>query len=187
MNKIKIANNVFIPMPMGIIGAMNDGKPTFMAAGWITRANANPPMIAVGINRSHLTHDCIVKTGAFSVNFPGPGLMVKTDYAGLVSGRNRDKSGLFELFHGGNGTVPLVSEAFLCLECGLHKAVELPTNTLFIGEITGAWCNDDCLAENKSPDYGRAGAFILTMPDNSYWSLGEYLGKAWSAGKEYKS
>ena len=26
--------------------------------------------------------------------------------------------------------------------------------------------------------------FLLTMPDNTYWSLGESIGKAWNAGKK---
>jgi flavin reductase (DIM6/NTAB) family NADH-FMN oxidoreductase RutF len=184
MNKVRIANNVFIPMPMSIIGAMNEGIPNFMAAGWITRANANPPMIAAGIGRSHLTHDCIMKAGAFSVNIPDERLLVRTDHVGLVSGRKNDKSKMFEVFYGDNKLAPLIHEAFLSLECRLQQAVELPTNTLFIGEITGAWCNDDCLSENGSPDYRKARAFMLTMPDNSYLGLGEYLGKAWSIGKD---
>jgi flavin reductase (DIM6/NTAB) family NADH-FMN oxidoreductase RutF len=184
MNKTRIGNNVFMPMPMSIVGAMNGDAPNFMAVGWITRANANPPMLAAGINRSHLTHDCIVKTGSFSVNIPGEELLAKTDRVGLVSGRSADKSGVFDVFYGENRNAPLIREAFLCLECVLRQAVGLPTNTLFIGEITGAWCNDDCLLESGSPDYRKARAFMLTMPDNSYLALGEYLGRAWSVGKE---
>jgi flavin reductase (DIM6/NTAB) family NADH-FMN oxidoreductase RutF len=186
MKKVKIASNVFIPMPMAIIGAMHDGTPNFMAAGWITRANANPPMIAAGINRSHLTHDCILKAKAFSVNIPGEGMLVRTDYAGLVSGRKEDKSKAFEVWYGDNGSAPLIREAAVSLECTLVQAVSLPTNTLFIGEITGAWCDEDCLSGSGSPDYRAIRSFMLTMPDNSYWALGEYLGKAWSAGAGYK-
>jgi hypothetical protein len=29
-------------------------------------------------------------------------------------------------------------------------------------------------------------AFTLTMPDNTYREMGEVIGKAWSAGREYK-
>jgi hypothetical protein len=27
---------------------------------------------------------------------------------------------------------------------------------------------------------------LLTMPDNRYWTLGEYAGDAWNAGKQLK-
>jgi hypothetical protein len=28
--------------------------------------------------------------------------------------------------------------------------------------------------------------FLLTMPDNSFWSIGESVGKAWDAGKKLR-
>lgn len=32
------------------------------------------------------------------------------------------------------------------------------------------------------PDIKKINPSLLTMPDNKYWSIGEYVGKAWSAG-----
>lgn len=172
-------------MTMSIVGTLLNGKENFMAAGWIARVNAKPPMIAVGIGSNHATHDGIMATKAFSVNIPGKGLLVKTDYVGLASGHDTDKSGVFDIFYGDQKGAPLIREAAVCLECGLVKAVELPTNTLFIGEITGAWCDESCLSGN-CPDYERAGSFFLTMPDNRYWAFGESVGRAWSDGKDFK-
>lgn len=185
MSMIKIAENTFIPMPMSIVGTMLGGKENFMAVGWITRANARPPMLAACIGRSHATHDGIMETGAFSVNIPGPDLLVATDYVGIASGHSTDKSGVFDVFYGELPGAPLIKNAIACFECRLVQSVELPSNRVFIGEITGAWCQDSALS-GKAPDYRSAGAFFLTMPDNRYWSFGEDLGKAWSAGKDYK-
>jgi flavin reductase (DIM6/NTAB) family NADH-FMN oxidoreductase RutF len=54
--KIKINNNVFVyPMPVTLLGANVEGKANFMALGWVSRVNANPPMIGVGVNKSHYT------------------------------------------------------------------------------------------------------------------------------------
>jgi len=180
----KIDNDVFIPMPMAVIGSINKDKANFMAAGWNTRVNANPPMIGVGIHKSHLTHDCILQNKSFSLNIPGEKLLVETDYAGLVTGRGTDKSEIFEVFYGENKTAPLIRYAAVSLECTLVQAVDLPTNTFFIGEITGAWCDEDYLSDSGNPDYRKLKCYFLTMPDNSYWSLGRYLGKAWSVGRE---
>jgi flavin reductase (DIM6/NTAB) family NADH-FMN oxidoreductase RutF len=174
-------------MPVAIAGTMHKGKPNFMAVGWVTRVNANPPMIAIGIHQSHATHESIVENKAFSLNIPGRDLIVKTDYSGLVSGKKNDKSDVFEVFYGENKSAPLIKEAPLCLECSIVDTMKLPTNTIFVGEITGAWCDEDCLAENGTPDYKMADAFLLTMPDNRYWSMGEFSGKAWSIGSSYKS
>jgi flavin reductase (DIM6/NTAB) family NADH-FMN oxidoreductase RutF len=138
MGKVKINNNVFIPMPMAIVGSMHEGKPNFMAVGWTTRANANPPMVSIGIGQSHFTHDCIMENKSFSLNIPGKNLLAQTDYAGLVSGAKVDKSGIFEIFYGQDKNIPLIKESAISLECKLVDFIKLPTNTVFIGEITGA-------------------------------------------------
>ncbi len=182
MNKKKIGPNILIPMPMGIIGTHVGGKANFMAVGWISRANANPPMIAAGIGRHHATCDGIMQCGEFSVNIPGKDLLVKTDYAGIVSGKKVDKSGIFEIFYGDLKSAPMAAGAILSLECRVVQSVELPTNTLFIGEITGAWSEERHL-EGDAVNFAGSGAYFLTMPDNRYWAFGESIGKAWSDGK----
>jgi len=185
MGKIRIENNVSIPMPIVVVGSMHNGKPNFMAVGWITRVNANPPMIAIGIGQSHLTHNCIMENKSFSVNITGKELLIKTDYVGIVTGSKIDKSDVFDVYYEKDKNIPLIKDAKLSLECKLVDFKKLPTSTIFIGEITGAWCEEDFL-EGKNIDYKKMQCFFLTMPDNKYWSLGENLGKAWSDGSKYK-
>jgi hypothetical protein len=37
------------------------------------------------------------------------------------------------------------------------------------------------------PDYEKIKPFLLTMPDNTFWSLGDPIGKAWNAaGKKLR-
>jgi flavin reductase (DIM6/NTAB) family NADH-FMN oxidoreductase RutF len=184
MNHVKISTNTFIPMPMSIVGTLYNGKENFMAAGWVSRVNAKPPMIAIGIGKNHATCDGIMVMKSFSVNIPGRDLLVKTDYVGLASGHGTDKSGVFDIFYGDLTGAPLIREAAVCLECVLVHSIDLPTNMLLVGEISGAWC-DQAYLDGKSPDYNRIGAFFLTMPDNRYWSLGEFIGNAWSDGRKF--
>lgn len=186
MSKIRISNDVSLPMPVVLVGAMVQGKANFMAVGWITRANYSPPMIAVGINKAQYTQEGIREHNTFSICFPGTDLVAKTDYCGIVSGRNEDKSGLFKVFYGEAQTAPMIEECPLCLECRVVHAFELPTNTLFVGEIVGAYCEERYLT-NGNPDYLKTKAFLLTMPDSVYWSIGEAVGKAWSDGKNLKA
>lgn len=47
MEKVQLDKNFFIPMPVTLIGSMYKGKPNFMAAGWVSRVNANPPQIGI--------------------------------------------------------------------------------------------------------------------------------------------
>ena len=51
------------PMPVVLVGAMIKGKPNFMAVDWVSRVNANPPMLAIGINKAHHTPEGIKENG----------------------------------------------------------------------------------------------------------------------------
>ncbi len=181
--KMNIGAQAFIPMPVALVGALVGGKPNFMTVGWITRVNFVPPMIAVGINKDHYTPVGIREHGTFSINFPSAALVEKTDYCGIVSGRSADKSAVFEVFYGEIETAPMIGECGLCLECRVSSVVELPTNNLFIGEIVAAHADEHCLTDGKL-DVRKMNPLILTMPDNNYWLLGDFAGKAWCAGRK---
>ena len=74
-----------------------------------------------------------------------------------------------------------ISEAALCLECRLVQQGELPSNNLYIGEIVGAWSEDEYMTEGRL-DLKKMDVFFLSMPDNQYWSLGDVIGRAWDRG-----
>jgi len=186
MRKEKIGNNVFIPMPVSIIGAICKEKENYMTVCWITRANANPPMIAIGIGNHHLTWKGITENEEFSVNFPTSKDLIKTDYIGLVSGDKEDKSHLYTAHYGTLQKAPLIKECPLSLECKVVHKISLPSNTLFIGEIMGAYADQEYMDKNNF-NYKKAGSFLLTMIDNTYWSFGEKIGEAWKEGKAFKS
>ena len=186
MAKVKIPEQAFIyPMPMVLVGTRMGEKVNFMAVGWVTRVNHKPPLMMVAINKIHLTNEHIRNRGKFSVNIPHIELLEKTDCCGLVSGRKSDKSKLFDIFYGNLEDVPMINDCPLCLECELVRAIDLPTNTMFVGEIKGAWCEETFLADGK-PDLEKLKPFTLTMPDNNYWAAGERLGKAWSVGRDLR-
>jgi len=187
MTKVDIGRNISLyPMPVTLIGANVRGKPNFMAAAWITRANASPPMLAVSLNKPRLTAEGIRENRTFSVNFPDTKLVEETDFCGLQSGRDVDKSKIFEIFYGRLKNAPMIQECPLSIECELKEVVSLPTNDLFIGEIVGAFSEERYYSEGKL-DARKLDPLLLTMPDNSYWSLGEYIGKAWSMGEGWKA
>lgn len=182
MVKQKIGENFFIPMPVVLVGTQVNGKANFMTVGWCTRANANPPMIVCGIGNHHYTPQGIGESKTFSVNIPSSDMVEQTDYCGLVSGDKADKSQVFHVFYGTLKTAPMIRECPVTLECRLIKTVPLPTNTLFIGEIVGAYADGNAL-DNGKPNFPAIDPLFLTMPDNRYWTLGNHAGDAWSAGK----
>ena len=108
-----------------------------------------------------------------------------TDYCGIVSGKRSDKSGLFEIFYGELETAPMIKTCPLCLECRLFDSLDLPTNSIFVGEIVASYTEERFLSDGK-PDITKMHPLVLTMPDNRYWTVGDYAGKAWNMGKRFK-
>jgi flavin reductase (DIM6/NTAB) family NADH-FMN oxidoreductase RutF len=184
MGMTQIDNNVSIyPMPVTLAGAVVKGQANFLAIGWISRVNSRPPMLAMALNKTHYTNGGIREHQEFSVNVPSIDLLDKVDYCGLVSGREADKSKLFDIFYGKLRGAPLIRECPLCLGCTLIETVSLPSNDLFIGEIVEAYADESILTAG-GPDIMKMQPLTLTMPDNTYWKVGERAGRAWDAGRK---
>ena len=157
-----------------------------MALDWLTRVNITPAMLGICVNKNHASHGAIIDTGEFSINIPTVEMVEKTDYAGLVSGKHVDKSDLFEVFYGELKSAPMISECPLTIECRLSQVVELPTHSFFIAEIVNIYAEDEILSEGK-PDVKKIRPFLLTMPDNNFWAIGENVGRAWNSGKKIRN
>jgi len=187
MSKTNIGKNTFIyPNPVTLLGTIVDGKPNFMALGWISRANANPPLVAIGVGKAHYTPKGIIETKTFSINYPSVDMVEIADYCGIASGKNIDKASLFNIFYGELGNAPMISQCPLCIECRLVDTLNYATNYLFVGEIIGTYIDDICLTNGK-PDIKKIDPLLLTMPDNSYWKVGDYIGQAWGIGRNFKN
>jgi flavin reductase (DIM6/NTAB) family NADH-FMN oxidoreductase RutF len=178
-------NRFCLPWAQTILGTHLKGKVNFMALDWLTRVNVDPAMLGICVNKNNASHDAIIATGEFSINVPTVEMLEKTDYAGLVSGKHVDKSNLFEVFYGELKSSPMISECPLTIECKLSQTVALPTNSFFIAEIVNIYTESKFLSEGK-PDVRKIRPFLLTMPDNNYWAIGENIGRAWSAGKKLR-
>lgn len=172
-------------MPVTLLGTNVKRRANFMALGWVTRVNANPPLVGCGVGKHHYTPQGIRENGTFSINFPSADMIASTDYCGIVSGKQVDKSTLFDVFYGELGTAPLIRECPLSMECRLVQTVENATNDFFIGEIIASYSEEQFLTGGKI-DIKKMNPLLLTMPDNRYWTVGEFAGNAWSIGKNMK-
>jgi flavin reductase (DIM6/NTAB) family NADH-FMN oxidoreductase RutF len=168
---------------MVLVGATVNGKANFMAVGWVTYANFGSPKILLALNSFHHTNKGILEHGEFSINVPSTDLIVKTDYCGIVSGDEYDKSKIFEVFQGELKHAPMIQECPVNIECKLVKTVEIEKDILLVGEIINTYTEEKYLTDGKT-DLSKIKPFIVTMPDNNYWSIGDKLQKAWSVGKE---
>jgi flavin reductase (DIM6/NTAB) family NADH-FMN oxidoreductase RutF len=81
--------------PIALVGALVEGRPNFMAAGFVAGVNHAPDIACVSLSKKHHTPKGIVENGAFSVNVPSVDYVAETDYCGLVSGRDAVKARTF--------------------------------------------------------------------------------------------
>lgn len=187
MTKKQIGLNTFVfPMPVTLLGTMVNDKPNFMTLGWVSRVNANPPLVGIGVGRHHYTTGGIESSGAFTINYPSVSMVAETDFCGIVSGSKSDKSELFDLFYGERTKAPMITGCTLSVECVVVQRIEFETNNLYIGEIVGVYADEEILDEKGNPDIIKMDPFVLTMPDNRFWSIGNHIGDAWSTGKGLK-
>jgi len=186
MGKITIEKNLFcLPWTQTLLGTHVEGKVNFMALDWLTRTNFDPPMLGICVNNMHASNQAIRETGQFSINVPTVDMIAVTDYCGIVSAKREDKSKLFEVYYGELKSAPLITSCPLNIECRLIQTVDLPTNTFFIGEIVTIFSEEQYLSDGKT-DVKKIRPFLLTMPDNRFWSIGENVGNAWKDGAKYR-
>lgn len=186
MKKVFEHKNFFcLPWTQTILGTHLHGKVNFMALDWLTRVNVEPAMLGICVNKNHGSHEAILESREFSVNIPSAEMLEITDYTGLVSGKRVDKSTLFDVFYGELKAAPMISDCPLAIECSVVQPVDLPTHSFFIAEIVNIYIEDECLTDGN-PDIKKINPFLLSMPDNNFWSIGENIGRAWNSGKKIK-
>lgn len=174
------------PMPVTIVGANVGGRPNYLPVAHVGILNfSTPQYISVGIQSNHHTVQGIKENGTFSVNIPSEDDVVRTDYAGLVSGRKEDKSELFEAFYGELGTAPMVVSAPVNMECRLYQTLDLSTHQIFIGEIVASYC-DEAVLTDGSIDLEKVRPMLFDMHRREYWKLGRPFAKCWDVGKKLK-
>ena len=184
MSKTKLGPSTFLyPKPTLLVGAMVNGKPNFMTASWSGIACHNPPVISVAIRPERYTYNGIIEHGTFSINVPSSDIVEKVDFCGIYSGRDTDKTKLFNVFYGKLKNVPLIEECPLNLECKVIHTVEIGTHTLFIGEIMETHANEDCLTNGK-PDIKKIDPIIYATGTRQYYNIGNEIGKAYKIGSK---
>ncbi len=185
MEKIECpAERLYYPMPCSLVGATVAGKANFLTVAWFSMVNPKPPYVMVAMNKAHYTNAGVKENGSFSLNIPSAEMAERTDYCGLVSGRQVDKSGVFETFYGKLGTAPMIKECAFNAECRLLKTVDLPMEELFIGEIVAAYTEEGYLTDGI-PDLRKMNPMVLMLPQKMYAAIGPDVAPAWKAGKQF--
>ncbi len=186
MDKIKIDPKTYLyPMPTILLGSSVKGKPSYNTIAYCGIVSHNPPAISAASNKRHYTNIGIRENKTFSINIPSADMVKVTDYCGIVSGHDVDKSVLFDSFYGELETAPMIMECPLNLECRLVETVTLLNWEAFIGEIAAVYTSEEYMTDGLL-DITKIDPIIFAMHEYNYYRLGDLLAKAHSVGKDYK-
>lgn len=123
---------------MYIVTARSGGRGNGQIANTVFQVTAEPPRVAVAINKDNLTHQLIREGGWFGVSVLEEGVpMEQIGLFGFKSGRDVDKLAQVGCREGQH--VPLVTDhAVSVSEARVLQELDTGTHTLFVGEIVGA-------------------------------------------------
>ncbi|MCX6012560.1 MAG: flavin reductase family protein [Chloroflexi bacterium] len=162
-------------MPVTLIGANVNGKPNYTTVAYTGIVAKD--CISIGMSKTHYGNIGIKENKTFSVNIPSIEMVSQTDYCGMVSGKDVDKSVVFDTFYGILKTAPMINECPINLECKLLQVVDLPKGEVFIGEIIEAYVSDKYIVEDKV-DFSRVQPILFTTEERKYWKLGDRFANA---------
>jgi len=175
------AKNCLYPLPTVLVGAIVNGKPNYTAIAHV--GIMEPNAVSLGMNKIHHTNQGIKANKTFSINIPSTKLVKETDYCGLFSGRDKNKSDLFKTFFGKLKTAPMIEECSINMECELINTVDFPSHDVFIGKVASTFC-DEAILVDGTVDFSKVDPILFVMNDRNYWRLGSKFAKAWNIGKE---
>lgn len=191
MTKIKLGGVPFVyPVPIVLVGALVNGKPNFTEVGDCAIMGIKPALVTVSLSATHHTTQGIDEHQVFSINIPSTALLSKTDYCGMVSGRDADKSHLFTIFSGEQTGAPMIEECPVGLECRVHEVVQIEHRRIFIADVLECHVTQDCVEEvdgkQRPADLSKLDPIIYAL-DNRYYRIGSAIGTGYQEGAKHNS
>lgn len=186
MKKSLGAKSLVYPTPVLVVGTYDkEGKPNVMTASWAGICCSRPPCIAVALRKATSSYGNIVERRAFTINVPSAEHVKQADYFGIASGRDADKFAVSGLTPVRSELVdaPYVQEFPMVLECKLAQSIDLGLHTQFVGYIMDVKVDESALTKEGLVDIKKVNPFVFAADTQGYYSIGDYVGKAFSIGK----
>jgi flavin reductase (DIM6/NTAB) family NADH-FMN oxidoreductase RutF len=174
MMKQEFNENLLSPLPVALVGSMVDNRPNFLVIGYICPFNFGKH-IFFSLFKKRYTSIGIHQNKTFSVNIPSEDLLAETNICGSKSGRDFDKSSLFETFYGELKTAPLIQQCPVNIECEVVQILDYDPNEGIIGRVVRSYAGPKYLKEGKL-DWRKVHPIIWTTGgDFNYYRLGERI------------
>lgn len=133
-----------------VVCSKDGGKINGQIANTVFQVCAEPPMVAVAINRNNLTHEFIKNSGVFTASI----LYRETPLSfigqfGFKSGRDINKFEGVSYKTGSTGAPIVLDNTLAYMEARVISQISAGTHTVFIGEVVDA----DVLREGEPMSY----------------------------------
>jgi flavin reductase (DIM6/NTAB) family NADH-FMN oxidoreductase RutF len=189
-NKIKLGPIPYLyPIPIVLVGAKVDNKPNFEEVGDVAIMGINPALVCISSGQDHHTNKGIIEFQSFSINIPNTKMLIETDYCGVVSGKQVDKSQLFDVFYGELENAPMIHQCPVNLECKVIREFLIKHRQIFIAEIVQTFVSDKYVFEEnerkKVADLTQLDPIIYAL-DNRYYSVGKQIGTGYKEAKKLR-
>jgi flavin reductase (DIM6/NTAB) family NADH-FMN oxidoreductase RutF len=173
MEKVKhvYKGNLLSPLPVVLVGTLINDRPNYCVIGYMSPFNFGKH-IFFSLYKQRYTFLGVQEHRTFSVNIPSEDLIEKVNICGSTSGRDVDKSKLFDTFYGEVKTAPMIQQCPLNMECRVTDILDYDPNKGIIGEVVNSYVDEE-LVDGDKVDMKSARLFCWTIGgDFSYYSLG---------------
>lgn len=175
-----------MPAPVWLVATYDaQGRPNFMTIAWGGICSSQPPCVTVSLRSATYSHSAILARRAYTVNIASSSLVAQADYAGMVSGRDRDKFAdcQFTAVRSAIVDAPFIDEVALVLECRLVQTLDVGIHTMFVGEIMDVKADESILMNERTLDIARVSPIIYDTARRAYRGIGPEVGPGWEIGK----
>jgi len=129
----------YYPRLVCVVGVRDESKATtnFAPVAWTTPLSSDPPLFGVCLSPKTYSHQLVLKTGEFTVNFLTQKHAALADNLGRLSGRETDKvkALALDLEPGEALSTPILTVAYVAAECALVERHHVGDQTLLVGEV----------------------------------------------------
>jgi flavin reductase (DIM6/NTAB) family NADH-FMN oxidoreductase RutF len=168
------ATRLLEPGPVGLITSRYRSAENVMTAAWMMPISLDPPLIAVAIHPTRLTHEYVSKSEFFAVNIPTAELLTAVHRCGMESGRAGDKFVAAGLSPADALALdlPLIGECVAHIECGVTDRVAFGDHDLFVAEPLAVTALDEAFQERWLIEVD-AGRVLHHLRADYYAALGQ--------------
>ncbi|MFX1251691.1 MAG: flavin reductase family protein [Promethearchaeota archaeon] len=172
--KQEVKGNLLSPLPVVLVGAMVNGQPNYLVIGYMCPFDFGR-YIFFSLFKKRYTRIGIHENKTFSVNIPSIDLLTETNLCGSKSGREFDKTSVFNSFYGKLKTAPMIRQCPINIECEVTEILDYDPNEGIIGRVVQSYADPQCLSDDKLDMRKVHPILWATGGDFNYYSLGERL------------